>query len=976
MTVFYPRPVTAPELAYLRSDGFFSKLHAAIIMPAPVFACRLNGLPPSNDNVTWLNYNLVTTGAYTNVLQDMTLYIGSYAGAYDLGMVRIKSATATTLNICRTSEIAWVDGCYLTAVDEFNLWPRQAYFSGGSFLVDDDSPYSNQHSAQCPVVVMGPDAVLELTGATVNFQPDCSLSWTLGTGTLTYAWSAPGASATADMYTATPTITYNAVGTYRVGCEAVGSNGTTSVGYRTIYVWNQANLGATHFDLKSISADWSDGGWTFTMQMWDRADFTYIRDRAKVILFAEDYYGDAGATKINLSYTTAAYASIVATGWIQGESITWSAEQSDVTFTVKGAQYWLGQLPSWPAGIMDCAGTVPSDTVNADGTHTSGWMFYQGLTFDAFAWHILRYRSTATICMDVFPSGDTRRIIGSTAPWGNIWGQIKQFGESKFLISPCVDHLGRLFLQLDTQYVPAASRASIPVVMAITSNDLAETVDIPRIIVPEKSQIDLRTSHVGGDFSGAGGVENIDLFRSGSPGSALGRLGQPEIRSEIVALDQAQSNEIAGLLVGEANNPYKQIVMPLAENSRFFDIAPWQYGTISVAATDTPRGIVWVDQKIVVRHIEGNYDDRSGQLSWTLTAEAQSVPAQSCTLPMDLSTTTPIPPWVPGPIHLNPPVFPPRPLPATTCLIGNVPNGPANLAVSTTLLSGGPTYTKWYHCWLRPSTAAYKSQIDIYSTLFDTGVPDAVLGPFQVWAVDNAGVEIAQGVPVAYTGGANGVRSFVFSPSVATEIFGFEIKFPAWAIWLSTPAYYATAVIAYSYDYYAGGSGVWSNVNGILGAPDGSLASFYSADGSTGVIVVASGLAGITDLFPGHVDVPTTAARRLGLINDTYPDIGGHPISSGDYGIDWDEYYVPDNMDGYVPVANPINNIGVHHIVPGLHNPESYPYTSKIYYARLHVTPPAGGTAYIDAVSFPSASGESHSYELTIDSAAVRNVCQ
>lgn len=935
MTTFAPRAITAPEQVYLRSDGFFSRLHMAIISPATVFACRLNGLPPANDNVTWLTYNTVTVGAYTSVLADMTLYVGSYAGGYDLGQVRVKSATSTVLYIARTSEIAWVNGCYLTVVNEFNLWPRQAFFSGGAFLVDDDLPYTNQHSVQTPVPVLGPDAVLRLVTSTVTFTPDASLSWTLSGTIASYLWTAPGASATANMNTATPNIVYNAAGTYRVGCTVTGSNGASYTGYRTVYVWNTANPGGTHFALHDISGDWADGGWSFSITMWDQASFTYIRDRAKVILFTEDYYGGAA---MNLSYATG-YESILSQGWIQGESIKWNAEQSSVDFTVKGANYWLGMLPSWPAGIID-VGEAPANITNADKTVTSGWMFYQNLTYDAFAWHILNFRSTATRCIDVLPSLDTRRIIGSTAPWGNIWGQIKQMGESKLLITPCVDHLGRLVLQLDIQYVPVASRSTIPIVMSITKNDMSDTVEITRRIVPEKSQIDLRTAQATGNFVNK--VENINLFRSGSSGSALNRNGQPEIRSEIVASSQAQSNEIAGLLMGEANNPYPQIVIPLGENNRFFDVCPYQYSLLNVAATDTPRGIVMVDQYIVVRRIEGNHDEKSGQLSWTLTAEAMNIPYLSVTLPMDLSKTIIIPPYIPGPIHPKPPVFPPRIPPNAICLTGVYPTGPTDIALSTAIISGGPTFTKYFHCWLRPNSVTYKSQLNLSSTLLDNSVPDTDFGPFEVWAIDNHGTEILQGTPVAYTGGASGVRSLQFLPTVATEIWGFDIKLPAaggstsfsgtlYPCHSAPCRHTCTPMPAGNYHISFSGGPWW-----LTSALDG-----YTYDVTSAMIFAYYGATHEYDIYVG-----SELRRGLPAIPRVWDDFfSPAPVSPGTCTIGHDGIY--GYADLYLPVTGSI-----------------------IISANDAIASVSGGSMdYL--VNQPSGD----SYLLTIDSATVENVC-
>lgn len=217
-----PRAATAGELTLLRSDNASTRLYLTIHSPATVYSARLAAVPSSTDQVTSITYNS-GSGTHTNIVADQTLLVGTSAGASDLGVARIRKttglgATTGTMYLGEMSEIDWQASAYLTVIDEIGLWPRHPRIDGTTPYMDYDIAYTNQHSACESIPVLGGPWVLWLQSATVTLSPDASNSWALNNTITGYSWAAPGASATANMTTATPTITYNAAGTYRVAC--------------------------------------------------------------------------------------------------------------------------------------------------------------------------------------------------------------------------------------------------------------------------------------------------------------------------------------------------------------------------------------------------------------------------------------------------------------------------------------------------------------------------------------------------------------------------------------------------------------------------------------------------------------------------------------------------------------------------------------------------------------------------------------
>jgi hypothetical protein len=575
------------------------------------------------------------SAGYADALPDMTIYVGSTAGAYDKGkgMVRLRgtlSGVSGTMLIGETSEINWADDDYLTVVDEFALWPRHVRTtSAGVVYMDYDDAYSDQHANCDPAPVLGPPAVEWLTGATVSVTFDASDSWVVGSTITAYSWAAPGASATSGMSTATPTITYNAAGTYRVGCAVTAANGKSFIGYRYVFIYDAAHPPTTAFRLDSCSGAWDSGGWSFRVTLWDEAQRSEIRDRALVVLFAKDWYG---ATEASIG-PVSDRENVVAVGWIAGESVVWDPKQGSVSFEVQGPQWWLNRMSGFPSGVEDVAGTPDA------------WTEFSDLTVDRGLWHLLHWRTTALRCMDVRLSGDTRQIKVFDAPVGMLWQQLSRAADEMILAQPCCDRYGRLFIEIDAQYVPESDRGVIPIVQALTTADWHDALRITRRTVEDVGLLDLSgVSYADGSATA--------LF-SLSHGHVPGLYGGIERRERLALADQSQANALAGLILGRRNNTYPAFDVSLAANHRAFDVTPRQYAQLTVQASDTERGIVLTDFKIIPRRISFSHNVETGTLLTDVEFEGISTE-------MEGIVGDP-PPEPPDPSA--PPDFPPSPPP-------------------------------------------------------------------------------------------------------------------------------------------------------------------------------------------------------------------------------------------------------------------------------------------------------------------------
>jgi PKD repeat protein len=708
------RAATTEELALLRSDHQRSKLYLAIYKPVSVYTARVNQ-STFDDPVTEITFD-GGTGTLDDVLVGMTVLVGTSAGADDKGKVYIrKTPGASTFTISPTSEIGWADNDYLTVLDDFELRTKQPSLAGETLYIDWDVAYDDQHEEFDPVAVMGPHAVLKLTGSTVDFEPDGSDSWVLGSTISAYAWLAPGASATSNLDTDAPTITYNAVGWYRVSLTVTDANGKTATGYRRVYVYNDANLPVENFELVKCMGDVENGGWEFEITLYDEADIADVYPGALCLLFAEDWYG---STKQSLG-PIAGYENLVCVGRIDEETIEYDGQSGTVVFAVYGPQGWMKKISSSPAMFT-----------SADDEATS-WSEFASPTVDKALFHLLHWRSNATQIMDVFLSGDTRRMPEIDLDIGYIWDQLEILAERRMLAKGCCDRFGRLFVEIPGQLLTTASRSGIATVMAISKDDWTGNINIESQI-PQVAMAEL---------AGIRDDTPEQVLMSRAPGSIVKKIGAFESWDGLVFDNQEHANSLSGLFLARENNPYPYVDINLAQNNRMMDVVPNQYVTLSVAPADNPRKITWTNKKLIVKRIELQHDAKAGMLTSELECEADTDgPAGVTVIPPQpmLEGETEIefpdfedyswPGLLPGDWNYNPPFLPPEPVDedyGIDCPDDAEENGPWTRDLGGLVNISASEYSSItfnYNCVLRSSDHDHKSRYEIHGQFLEWDV--------------------------------------------------------------------------------------------------------------------------------------------------------------------------------------------------------------------------------------------------------------
>ncbi len=602
------RAYTVGELASIRTDNQGAVLGLAIQHPATVYTARINQTFTTLDGVAQLTYD-TGSGTLTDVRIGQTVLIGSTAGAYDIGILRVRALpTASVLYINQVSDVQFADNQYITVLDEFRLWQRDFVTVNGVNYVDYDIPYSVYNAATC-IPRIGPlMAVIRTTFTDPNYEvaftpPNPSLSACYDGATISsYLFECSAATVTNPTSATDVSFAFSTDGSpqlVRWSVTITDSNNALHTSYRWIYI-DPPNV---DFQLTSNPVgDYENGDWSYSVRVFDNATKADIRDRAMVTLYAKDYYE---ATEGSIG-KLAGYENILCTGWIDGESIQFDSEDGSVSFTIRGANYWLSRLRAFPFELTN-TGTTPTT-----------WNEVEDMTVDKALARILTFTTTAPLLMDLFFSGDTSVIEIIAQPPNTIMAQLEAIAFNTIWAKPLTNNYGQMYIEVDSQMLSSADRAGITEVMDITTADYEAPLDIERITTSAVSSIELSavTSYDGAVAS---------PVYSRAPGGTPKTFGEIQSFENYVVTDQNECNRIAGALLANMNNQYAPVTINFVGNVRLFDITPRMYATITISSADNPRGIALTDVRLIPRRVEMGHDPETGEAQTAVTFEFEAV---------------------------------------------------------------------------------------------------------------------------------------------------------------------------------------------------------------------------------------------------------------------------------------------------------------------------------------------------------------
>lgn len=616
-------------------------MHLYLYQPPIVFAARVNQATFTYP-LGKCTYDTVTTGAYGDVRENMTITFGTVAGGDDLGRQRIRVLPSSTeIHFGRSSrgvndgEVSLQDNAYITVLEDYRVWAKIPY-------IDENGAIFKDHE-------------LAMTDETIDIPPKAN-----GGG---------GYAATVDSVTGKITVTFSAAASYSLvstialvawevedGTITVGDPNTTNItvtfpaGFRyvnLIVVDGNGNYHTTHIPVyaRNPAAD-------TTIQAFTIENHTIRKEGQQIafrILSDIPVSGYPDGTLVMLwedEPTTAADRSHMRfVGWHHVDPATINGGRTgilqDVTFECLDVAGRLDILPGFPISVEGKASPA-------------SWLEMLTPNMDKYIDYILRWHSTAFEVADITMSGTGSDypfvILGSDSQ--SLWDQAARRCQSLVpdYILTC-DTKGRIRINPDPIIQAVADRTGT-VQAAILESDWSD-INYTHQRTPRVHW--LRSEAVLASASALSALFSV------APDATPGQGESEQTNGEQLARNQSDLNTCEGNRYARLNatESYFNIVATWA-SVKYIEpsLMTWVSLTIS-AANAAQRGLSFTSERGIIHEMNVRYQQgktgivRDVSLMWE--KETDGLPAITYTPP----DTDFVPPYEPPPNDGYDPTPPP-----------------------------------------------------------------------------------------------------------------------------------------------------------------------------------------------------------------------------------------------------------------------------------------------------------------------------
>jgi hypothetical protein len=579
--------ITPSELSLLRERPHNTKLWLSIYKPNTVLSCRVNDAGAAvGDRVITYDSG---SGDYTDIKSGMTMYIGTAAGKWDVGRLRVRSATASTITVAENSHIGWEDDLYLTVVDFYEVWPVYPFYELNAGVVtwykDYDIPYSDQNSVLGTIINMGGHRAL-WAGESIEYASSGSV---VVTGeSVAHYWEFGGGSPGTSVSENPGTVTYNTPGQYTTSLTITGSS-VSDVSYRHVSVYDKPGEGSStpilRWQFKNMSGSPSDGGWSVGIRVWDDVDD--VVPGALVVIYADTTYGTTEQAIGN---------QVVFSGYVDENSISYDYQSSTVDFTAISV-----------TGIMK---NMEAPIVSLESVETpTDWYEIQDMTIQKFLYHYLRWHSTLLNVADVEYTDTNYFFQYQDVDPTSLYDAVYSFMFNSLRGSAIADRAGKVWLQVQPEAV-ADAKNSISVGMTLDKQDWIGEPEIDEVINYPLSYIEM-----GG--VGWAGIETgtWSAYLAAAPGDEVhSYYGKESDFQGLILSSQSQLNALVGDVFAYNNATYPSIVLGLAGNYNNLDIAPREIQKLIVAEGDTNKKIIFNGKEFHIINMSWTYNSSNGAL--------------------------------------------------------------------------------------------------------------------------------------------------------------------------------------------------------------------------------------------------------------------------------------------------------------------------------------------------------------------------
>lgn len=567
--------LSAANLETLRSRPQQTKLYLSIYEPQIVFQARINNGSISRGART-IAYDSVSLGNFNAIKAGATMWIGTTAGANDVGKIRVRSATSSEIIVSENSNIEWADNLFLTIFYYFELWPvfprvipDPNNIENVIFYKDYDIAYTNQNSIFGTFVNIGPHRAANLDPASNQAQ----LYWS-STGTynilghpLTYDWWFQGATITGSSSADPGFRTYNQPGNYVTRLTVTDTiNGATDTTYRYVRIHSPADPSVQKWQLSSLSGSRDQGGYTASFRVFEDIP---IQEHAVVVIYAENWYG---STKQNIGGNYPNGGNIFWVGYVDQDSIRRDYQHSEIAFTAHSITGMMKESSGFSISVESKA-------------NPAAWFELLDMDGRRALYHYLRWHTTALNIADFQFVGNDYKTQFFDSDRESMFDALDNYMRTALWGKVVSDRQGKVWIEVNAEAYtdPEASFSSV---MDITNRDWMNEPTIEERLSEDVSFIEMGGVAYSGVVTGT-----FSALLGSAPGTSPGFHGSIETFEGLTILGQEQLNQLVGNVFANHNSPFPSVDIEMAINASNLDIAPQEGVGLNIAATDTVRNL-------------------------------------------------------------------------------------------------------------------------------------------------------------------------------------------------------------------------------------------------------------------------------------------------------------------------------------------------------------------------------------------------
>ena len=618
--------IQAGPLALLRADDHIITPYLSVLKPRTLWTARVNSVSLEQGSMS-IAFDGGAGSNFSWIEAHQEVWVGTVAGADDLGRARIRGITSGdsgvtgTVSVAR-SPIRWVNDAYLTFIHDYPLKPLRPRIGGDeTFYKDYDITFDWPPT---PVCIAGPHRAQFLVGSSLVFAVDLSGSYAIAAGATIASFTASitpssGTTVSVNAGTGIGTITFTAAGQYWAKFSCTDSNGKVETTFRC-YIIASPDPDSSHYpitsmELTEIDGTWEGGGWESSFTLYDGPTLADVPDGTLAILWGEWRYGDSQTPITFLPNNNPA----LVVGYIRQDTFSkdMGTGEQPVKFKMTTAN-----------GVLDQKYNFSISLEAVSGTPDVWWKYDDSLTVGRGLHHLFALHTTALKCMDIIGLTDvvTPRAYVEMAD-STLYAAGSSLARDKGTRQHLVcDRGGRMYLTSNSQLLRDGPRASLPLVGTLT------TTDRSLLEVNREQEDQVAFVHVSGfvwDKSfDAEGAPDAQAVCAVAPGDDAADGGPRVERMEYQTFtDQGEADDVAGRVWSAANNRFKDLEVTFHGN--YLGVSEVAYGErwqISLLTTETPREIVLTERDMYVRNVRAIIQD--GSLVTIVNFEAEAPPAE------------------------------------------------------------------------------------------------------------------------------------------------------------------------------------------------------------------------------------------------------------------------------------------------------------------------------------------------------------